>query len=280
MLLLHESREEHVWSVWSRWRESNPAIPVWRTGVSPQHFTCGGGGRVHLSSLERVRRTSRASARFVGGVGIEPTSRGLRNRCKGQHLLPTLKATENRKRTRKQSVPTENRASHPLESNQNLLGFSQARRPTTQEWGESAPAPRPIERSAGGRVRAPRRQTLAAAPLVGRPLRRPRRSSLRLSGSFATSPSERGHTKGVSASRSRNAAVPDPGFEPGLDGSEPSVVADWTSPVGRQCFGWSEAGGMAIAARRPDRGQISGRAPRNRTWRAVRASVLRTAPPP
>src|SRR5689334_20345146 len=27
---------------------------------------------------------------------------------------------------------------HPLESNQNLLGFSQARRPTTQEWHREA----------------------------------------------------------------------------------------------------------------------------------------------
>ena len=37
------------------------------------------------SAPERVRKL------FVGRVGIEPTSRGLRDRCKNQHLLPTLK---------------------------------------------------------------------------------------------------------------------------------------------------------------------------------------------
>lgn len=35
------------------------------------------------SAPERVRKL------FVGWVGIEPTSRGLRDRCKDQHLLPT-----------------------------------------------------------------------------------------------------------------------------------------------------------------------------------------------
>lgn len=41
----------------------------------------------HASAPERVREL------FVGWVGIEPTSRGLRDRCKDQHLLPTQSAS-------------------------------------------------------------------------------------------------------------------------------------------------------------------------------------------
>ena len=40
-----------------------------------------------MSSLRR--RRWRVRRLFVGWVGIEPTSRGLRDRCKDQHLLPT-----------------------------------------------------------------------------------------------------------------------------------------------------------------------------------------------
>ena len=74
----------------SRWWELNPTTPVWRTGVSPQHFTClvvseetglvDGGARRH------VRRS------FVGRVGIEPTWRRSKSPLQRQLLLPTCRA--------------------------------------------------------------------------------------------------------------------------------------------------------------------------------------------
>ena len=57
----------------------------------------------------------------VGPVGFEPTSR------RSKSPLQSSFATSPR-----------HVSSHPLESNQNLSGFSRARRPTTQEWDTSA----------------------------------------------------------------------------------------------------------------------------------------------
>ena len=68
----------------------NPTISVWRTGVSPQHFT-------RLAVSPRFGTDLFAIA--VDAIGV----------------FGDL-------------------SSHPLDSNQNLLGFNQARRPTTQEW--------------------------------------------------------------------------------------------------------------------------------------------------
>lgn len=121
----------------------------------------------------------------MGWVGIEPTSRGVRDRCKDQHLLPTRQARARRcaprpftwtasaslaslRQDRGPAADVHTRSlrrftcsgasaskllapfgcsrrhrwswghrllsSHPLESNQNLSGFSGARRPTTREW--------------------------------------------------------------------------------------------------------------------------------------------------
>jgi hypothetical protein len=70
---------------------------------------------------------------FVGPVGFEPTPVGLRNRCKIRFATDPW--------------------SHPLESNQNLSGFSRARRPTTQEWDVSAA--RPVRASAALEFQAP-----------------------------------------------------------------------------------------------------------------------------
>ena len=66
----------------------NPPTPVWRTGVSPQHFTC-----LAVSGDSDLLVRSHVGAR---SAFVDPSS-------------------------------------HPLESNQNLPGFSRARRPTTQE---------------------------------------------------------------------------------------------------------------------------------------------------
>jgi hypothetical protein len=69
-----------------------PAIPVWRTGVSPQHFTCLAvtvGGPTGTYFVTHRRRRGVFDEPVVGRVGIEPTSYGLRNRCNSQHLLPT-----------------------------------------------------------------------------------------------------------------------------------------------------------------------------------------------
>lgn len=59
-------------------------------------------------------------------MGIEPTSTGLRDRCKSQHLLPTRAMLRAHLRPAAMS-------SRPLESNQNLLLFKRTRRPHTPE---------------------------------------------------------------------------------------------------------------------------------------------------
>ena len=101
----------------------NPTTPAWRTGVSPQHFTClvVSARKPRLRDIVGAERHVRCL--FVGRVGIEPTFFGVRDRCNNQLLLPP-------------------RSSHPLESNQNLLGFNQARRPTTREWDVTSLGPR------------------------------------------------------------------------------------------------------------------------------------------
>ena len=115
-------------------------VEAWHAAVTkePQHDRAGGGNRTRRSRLgepmchhntspaaveanppvepRRVRRTSRALARCVSRVGIEPTSGRFKKPLQSHRLLPA------------------HGESHPLVSNQNLLGFSQARRPSTPEW--------------------------------------------------------------------------------------------------------------------------------------------------
>ena len=91
-----------------------PVLSVWRTDVPPMTLHLLDGLRRDLvfgssSAPERVRDPS-----WVGWES-NPRFDGLRGRCKA-------------------NVCYQPKSSHPLESNQNLSGFSQARRPTTQEW--------------------------------------------------------------------------------------------------------------------------------------------------
>ncbi len=178
----------------SRRRESNPRYryggPVCRHNTSPAWRCVAAVERgAHLNDHHaRSAYASRVSNRIVGRVGIEPTSRGLRNRCKGQHLLPT------------QELPTTEsiESSHPLESNQDLSVFSQARRPHAPGWVIRVPAP----------------------------CGHPRRSTLRFSG-FA--PSKADLRRGCAVSAAQQYWALDSNQD--LNGSEPSVVPSWTSPV-------------------------------------------------
>lgn len=90
-------------AIWSRWWELNPTTPVWRTGVSPQHFTClvvseetevarhrgrraarpmslrgSGGNRTHVLRCKRpLQQPTFATDPFVSPSGIEPEPPGL-----------------------------------------------------------------------------------------------------------------------------------------------------------------------------------------------------------
>ncbi len=189
MLLLHQCRErrEQVAGI-------EPAIPVRRTGVSPQHFTCGGVQGTPDDRRPQSEDSSRGRDRIVGRVGIEPTSGRIKNPLQGQHLLPTPR-----------THVAVRLSSHPLESNQDLSGFSRARRPHAPEWVIRVPAP------AGTHVNHLFGCQGASAPTVGSACQAGR------------PPAGLRHFSG--------AAVLGPGFEPGSGGSEPSVVPSWTSPV-------------------------------------------------
>ncbi len=151
-----------------------PAMPIRRTGVSPQHFTCGGvQGTPDDLHARSARMTFHACDRIVGRVGIEPTSGRFKRPLQSQLLLPTHRA-----RRRSSCL-----SSHPLESNQDLSGFSQARRPHAPGWVIRVPAP------AGPHV--VQRFGFQVAPRRGRPPAGPRRFG--------------------------DAAVLGPGFEPGSE---------------------------------------------------------------
>lgn len=72
----------------SRWRELNPSTPVWRTGVSPQHFTCLAVSLETCFANHRRRRSAFGDP-CVGRVGIEPTFRRIKSPLQGLRLLPT-----------------------------------------------------------------------------------------------------------------------------------------------------------------------------------------------
>ena len=88
----------------------------------------GRENRTHLAQLGELAPHQSASPAIVPPVGLEPTHFRVRTGCS---------ALELRRRDAATSHATGCRC-HPLESNQNLLGFSQARRPTTQEWHREA----------------------------------------------------------------------------------------------------------------------------------------------
>lgn len=100
----------------SRWGELNPPTPVWRTGVSPQHFTCLAVSHGDLGLWIAVGARSAFDNPYVGREGIEPSSRRIKSPLQSQRLLPTHRL----------------HSFHPLELNQNLSGFSRARRPLRQ----------------------------------------------------------------------------------------------------------------------------------------------------
>jgi hypothetical protein len=74
----------------SRWWELNPTTPVWRTGVSPQHFTCLAVPfqRPIFWSTVGVWRTRPVLPAWVGWES-NPRYGGVRVRYKSQRLLPT-----------------------------------------------------------------------------------------------------------------------------------------------------------------------------------------------
>ena len=75
----------------SRWWELNPTTLVWRTSVSPQHFTC-----LAVPEGPELRSTlasgDTAGASCVGREGIEPSFRRSKNPVQSQRLLPTRDA--------------------------------------------------------------------------------------------------------------------------------------------------------------------------------------------
>lgn len=71
-----------------------PAIPVRQTGVSPQHFICmvppvAGERKMRAAPGGTFRIERKKQEHAVSRAGIEPASCGLKDRCKGQRLLPT-----------------------------------------------------------------------------------------------------------------------------------------------------------------------------------------------
>ncbi len=118
----------------SRWWESNPrsrhGVPVCHHNTSPA-AVCLECPRGHLTVVGALGRASRVDERIVGRAGIEPASGQIKNLLQSQRLLPT-------------QLPRQARrvSSHPLESNQDLSGFSQARRPHAPGWGCAVAADR------------------------------------------------------------------------------------------------------------------------------------------
>ncbi len=159
-----------------------PATPVRRTGVSPQHFTCGGvldDAEVDEPPDEHRRdrtRSSRTVARIVGRVGIEPTSGRIKNPLQGQHLLPTQAA----------DVRTHADGEHgPTPWNRTRTSRASARRADQLRKSGMCPrsgpdAARGHARSGGAAAVAPRGRAWRG-DVGGRLARRPRRSSLQLS---------------------------------------------------------------------------------------------------
>ena len=176
----------------SRWRGSNPRYRYGRPGC--RHNTSPAAVCVRTPDDRRARSETRSARSIASWAGWESNPRrgGLRDRCKASVCYrPTRRTTAVRRR------------SHPLESNQDLPGFSRARRPHAPGWVIRVPAP------AGTHVvqlfgcqGAPRG---AVRVVAGGPPAGPRRFG--------------------------GAAVLGPGFEPGSGGSEPSVLPGWTSPV-------------------------------------------------
>lgn len=105
--------------------------PAWR---------CCGGSTCYAN--HRGQRRLRPVTLRVDRVGFEPTF------CLGKNQVQSCFATDPWLPViamKRASGP--GGRSHPLESNQNLSGFSRARRPTTQEWDTSAARPRPTAMS-------------------------------------------------------------------------------------------------------------------------------------
>lgn len=111
---------------WSGRRDSNPPRLRWERSAAPSGFV-----------------------RVVPPAGLEParvrvrtgcSTFELRRRCPQRYIPPgpaaEAEGRDARTTPRVALSPwkTLRRACHPLESNQNLSGFSRARRPTTQEW--------------------------------------------------------------------------------------------------------------------------------------------------
>lgn len=217
-------RETETRTQSSRWRESNPRCryggPACRHNTSPA-AVC----RAHLTIFTRGRRGLR-STRAIGswvGWGSNPRLDGLRDRCKANFCYRPI---GHRRRSSCFS-------SHPLESNQDLSGFNQARRPHAPGWVIRVPAP------AGTHV--VQLFGFQVAPRRGRPPAGPRRFG--------------------------DAAVRGPGFEPGSERfravrraelDQPSMSIGISYLVGRPGFepgGSSDSGftdrTVSIAGYRP-----------------------------
>ena len=78
-----------------------------------------------LGQLGRLPPHQSALPAIVPPVGLEPTHFRVRTGCSALELRRQCRGD---RRMRRRGT------CHPLESNQNLSGFSRARRPTTQEW--------------------------------------------------------------------------------------------------------------------------------------------------
>ena len=100
-----------------------------RSAAELRAHRAGGESRTHLEQFGRLPPHRSASPAVVPPVGLEPTHFRVRTGCS---------AFELRRRCRSDVACDALHTCHPLESNQDLLGFSQARRPTTQEWHREA----------------------------------------------------------------------------------------------------------------------------------------------
>ena len=86
----------------------NPTTLVWRTSVSPQHFTCLAVSLETLVAESPWRRVGASDVPCVGRVGIEPTFRRGKNPLQSQRLLPTQLPRHGRSR----NTPNRERARH------------------------------------------------------------------------------------------------------------------------------------------------------------------------
>jgi hypothetical protein len=119
----------------SRRSESNRPVPVWRTELSPGLTGLAVLRAKHLLLESPSALLLRSVTHRVHRVGFEPTC------CPGKSRVQSSFATDASRATLTRGPCQDHLAthsSHPLESNQNLSGFSRARRPTTQEWVTSA----------------------------------------------------------------------------------------------------------------------------------------------